>query len=143
MALLGFLSARLRFLRDIPPLPHLLDALLWIHTWLFRRKTFDAMESVFEEVLAWEGVTWHLHRFGGREWRVGPVELGHLHGNGVLDVLLPGKTAAEEAVSSGRAALHHTHPRTAWVSLPACQPDAVRELLRIAWRDAQSRSSER
>ena len=145
MTLLGFLSARLRFLRDVTPLPHLLDAFLWLHSFLFRRKAFDAMESVFEEARAWDGVTWRLHRFGGIEWRVGGMEIGHLHGNGVLDVLLPNRKDAEKAIADGRAASHHTHPRTAWVSRPIrCAADVppALGLLREAF-DAQFCSSAR
>ena len=74
------------------------------------------MEELFEDVLTWDDVTWHLHRFGGREWRISGREIGHLHGNGVLDVLLPDKKSAAEAISLGRAVEHHTHPKTAWVS---------------------------
>lgn len=145
MRLLGYLSARLRFWRDVPPLPHLLDAFLWLHSFLFRREVFTSMEALFEELRAWPGVTWRLHRFGGIEWRLGMVELGHLHGNGVLDVLLPSREVAEREIRAGRAEEHHTHPRTAWVSLSIYSRAGGRagtELLRKALQ-AQSRSSER
>jgi hypothetical protein len=145
VALLGFLSTRLRFWRDVPPLPHFLDAFLWLHSFLFRRGAFRAMETLFDELRTWPGVTWQLHRFGGIEWRVGTVELGHLHGNGVLDVLLPSREVAEREILVGRAEEHHTHPRTSWVSFPirSCADGrAAAELLRIALQ-AQSRSLER
>ena len=135
MILLSFLSARLRILRSIPPLPHLLDTFLWIHTFLFRKKTFRVMEDLFEDVLTWDGVTWHLHRFGGREWRVLGREIGHLHGNGVLDIFLPDKRIAEEAIGSEEALEHHTHPKTAWVSIALETPpdaDAAKRLLHRA-----------
>ena len=145
MRLLGFLSARLRFCRDVPPLPHLLDAYLWLHAFLFRRETFAAMEALFEELRAWPGVTWHLHRFGGIEWRVGATEIGHLHGNGVLDALLPNREASEREIRAGRAVEHHTHPRTAWVSLSVrsrADERIATQLLQLAL-EAQSRSLER
>jgi hypothetical protein len=145
VAFLGFLSARLRFLRDVPPLPHLLDAFLWLHSFLFRRERFRAMEALFEELRAWPGVTWHLHRFGGIEWRVGATEIGHLHGNGVLDVLLPDREIAEREIGAGRAREHHTHPRTAWISFPirsSVDRFTATELLRTAF-EAQSRSLDR
>ena len=145
MRLLGLLSARLRFLRDVPPLPHLLDAFFWLHSFLFRREAFTAMEALFEELRTWPGVTWRLHRFGGIEWRRGTVELGHLHGNGVLDVLLPSREAAERAIRAGRASEHHTHPRTAWVSVPIRSDAEIEQARGLMWEAlaAQSRSSER
>ena len=36
---------------------------------------------IADEVLTWEGVSAHEHRFGGVEFRLGKRELGHLHGD--------------------------------------------------------------
>jgi hypothetical protein len=115
--LLAFLSRRLRPLRDLPPLPQLLDAFLWLYTFLFRRRMFVAQEALVAEVGGWSGVRWQLHRFGGIEWRIEGREIGHLHGNGVLDVRLPTRAAARQAQEVGLACEHHTHPGSAWVSL--------------------------
>ena len=93
------------------------------------------MEALFDDVSRWPGVTWHLHRFGGREWRIENEEIGHLHGNGVLDVLLPTRADADRAIAEGFALTHHTHPRTSWVSVPIttrADADAGRALLRQA-----------
>jgi hypothetical protein len=114
--LLAFLSHRLRLLRDLPPLPQLLDAFFWLVTYLFHRSQFAALEALITEVGSWSGVRWQLHRFGGIEWRIGRYEIGHLHGNGVLDVRLPTRAAARQAQAAGLACEHHTHPGSAWVS---------------------------
>ena len=37
--------------------------------------------QIRDEVVSWEGVTIAPHRFGGIEFRVGRLELGHLHGH--------------------------------------------------------------
>lgn len=118
MRLLAFFASRLRPLRALPPLPHLLDALLWIHSWLFRHRAFAASEAVFAEALAWPGVSWTLHRFGGRELRLAGREIGHLHGNGVLDIPLASHAEAERARAEGLGREHHSLPRSRWVSRP-------------------------
>ncbi|MFM7323222.1 MAG: luciferase family protein, partial [Armatimonadota bacterium] len=114
---LAFLSRHLRLLRAVPVLPHLLDA--WLRAWTqllhpARGAAIDALEA---EVESWSTVTGHPHRFGGREWRMGKREIGHLHGNGVLDVPLPPEQA-QRWIASGAAWEHHTLPGTGWVSLP-------------------------
>jgi hypothetical protein len=48
-----------------------------------------ARRQIEEAVLGWDGVTVHPHRFGGVEFRLGKVELGHLHGDGLADLPFP------------------------------------------------------
>jgi hypothetical protein len=117
VSLLAFLAHRLRFLRDLIPLPQLLDLFFWLHALLFHRQRFRVLESLVAELDSWPEVRWQLHRFGGIEWRLDGREIGHVHGNGVLDVLLPTRAEAEAAILARRAHPHHTHPATAWVSL--------------------------
>lgn len=84
-------------------------------------------------VLTWEGVEVVPHRFGGREFRVGRRELGHLHGERLLDLPFPIRIR-EQLVSEGRAEPHHILPETGWVSFyirqAADAPRAI-ELLRL------------
>jgi len=63
----------------------------------------------------WQDVTVHPHRFGGIEFRLGKRELGHLHGNSLLDVPFP-RTVRNELVASGQAEEHHILPGTGWIS---------------------------
>ena len=48
-----------------------------------------ALQTIEAEVTAWEGVVAAPHRFGGREYRFGTRELGHLHGDGWADLPFP------------------------------------------------------
>jgi Family of unknown function (DUF5519) len=72
----------------------------------------DAIESA---VSGWDGVTAHSHRFGGVEFRLGKVELGHLHGDQLADLPFP-KRLRNELVDEGRAQPHHVLPSSGWVS---------------------------
>jgi hypothetical protein len=77
--------------------------------------TDSAEEQITQAALSWEGVTAHSHRFGGTEYRLGRRELGHIHGDHMLDVPFR-KKARDEAVAAGRAQPHQLLPETGWVS---------------------------
>ena len=90
----------------------------------------NQIESV---VLTWEGVESVPHQFGGREFRVGRRELGHLHGERLLDLPFP-VAIREQLVREGRAEPHHILPETGWVSFHIRQSSDVThaiELLRL------------
>ena len=73
-------------------------------------------EKITGEVAAWENVTTVPHRFGGTEFRYNTRrELGHLHGNSLLDIPFPMKIR-DELVRSGRVQPHHILPESGWVS---------------------------
>jgi hypothetical protein len=75
----------------------------------------NAGRRIDEVVSSWDGVTRHLHRFGGVEFRFGRVELGHVHGDRLADLPFP-KATRDELVSAGRAEPHHVLPNSGWVS---------------------------
>lgn len=74
-----------------------------------------AQEIIRNEIGKMEGVTTHPHRFGGIEFRYGKRELGHIHGNKLVDVPFP-KKIRDELVNSGKAKAHHILPQSGWVS---------------------------
>jgi hypothetical protein len=96
-----------------------------------------ANEAVFQEVSSWRGVSVHLHRFGGTEFRVGRRELGHLHAF-IADLPFP-RRIRDELVASGRARPHHVLPDSGWVTAPmrtAAQVANVIELFRMNYQRA-------
>ncbi len=112
-----------------------MDAVLLLWTLLTRPGVAAAIEKVRVEALSWAGVTAAPHRFGGCEFRLGAREIGHLHGNGVLDLPLS-RALKERLVSEGRGREHHTHPGTGWLSFPMnAGGDAGQalELLRLSY----------
>jgi hypothetical protein len=74
-----------------------------------------AGRAIEQEILSWDGVTAHSHRFGGVEFRLGKVELGHLHGDRLADLPFPTKLR-NELIEEGRAKPHHVLPSSGWVS---------------------------
>jgi Luciferase len=99
----------------------------------------DIAARIEREVGSWPGVSVHPHRFGGREFRLGRRELGHLHGDRWAD--LPFKrTIRDMLVETARAQPHHVLPDSGWVS-KQIRDDAdvaeVIELFRLSYERAQ------
>jgi hypothetical protein len=96
------------------------------------RKRIDAA------LQGWSGITAQLHRFGGTEYRLGRREIGHVHGDRVVDIPFPRKVR-DELVASGRAEPHHVLPESGWVSIylrQASDVDRAIELLRLSFEIA-------
>ena len=48
-----------------------------------------ARDEITKAVLNWEGATAAPHRFGGTEYRLGRREIGHIHGDHMVDIPFP------------------------------------------------------
>lgn len=44
------------------------------------------LKTIEDEISTWASVSVHPHRFGGREFRFGNTEIGHVHTGGTVDV---------------------------------------------------------
>lgn len=94
-----------------------------------------------EAVLGWSGVTSRPHSYGGIEYRLGRREIGHVHGDFLVDIPFP-KKVRDELVSAGRAEPHHVLPKSGWVSVylrAATDIDRAIELLRLSFDLAAQR----
>src|SRR5438128_3025340 len=70
------------------------------------KPTVEISEAIERELLSWPDVTVGQHRFGGREFRIGKREIGHLHGSSVADLPFP-RAMRDELVSRGKVSPHH------------------------------------
>jgi hypothetical protein len=75
-----------------------------------------AGHTIREALLQWAGVDAHPHQIGGTEYRLGKREIGHVHGDWLVDIPLPTRVR-NEVVAAGRAEPHHVLPESGWVSL--------------------------
>jgi hypothetical protein len=73
------------------------------------------MESLELQALRLPGVRLKVHKLGGTEFLRNGRQLGHLHGNGLLDVAV-GRPAAQTLLAAGRVSPHHVFPHSKWVS---------------------------
>ena len=74
-----------------------------------------AQARITEAVTSWPNVTSQPHRFGGLEYVIGRREIGHIHGDSLVDIPFP-KKVRDGIVAAGRAQPHHILPETGWVS---------------------------
>jgi hypothetical protein len=83
-----------------------------------------ARKQIDTALTTWEGVTAHPHRFGGTEYQLGSREIGHIHGDYLVDIPFP--TQVRDAiVAAGEAQPHHILPESGWISLYLDRPQDV------------------
>jgi len=87
-------------------------------------------QAIDRQVMTWPGVSKGPHRFGGTEYRLGRREIGHIHGESLVDVPLP-RRLRDELIRQGRARPHHVLPDSGWVSVPMRSLEDVPETLSI------------
>jgi Ni,Fe-hydrogenase I large subunit len=93
------------------------------------------VQQVIDEVSAWDDIMPSQHRFGGMEFNLGNVEVGHIHSNGMLDIPFTRKIA-EILVAEGECQPHHLLPETGWITFYMCGDDDVSQalwLLRLSY----------
>jgi hypothetical protein len=105
----------LRPLKHVLGLPLVFDALLRIETFVRNRKLLDYLDEIEIEVLSWQNTSISIHKFGGVQFNGSHRELGHIHGNGLLDVSL---SRARKAALMERYPIkdHHVFKNSGWVS---------------------------
>lgn len=87
-----------------------------------------ASEAIQAVLLTWTEVTAHPHRFGGTEYRIGKREIGHIHGDYLVDIPFPTRVR-DEIVAAGRAEPHHILPDSGWVSFYLRKPADVQRAI--------------
>lgn len=92
-----------------------------------------AQTSIIDAVRAWPGVTAHPHRFGGTEFRLGKREIGHVHGDYLVDIPFPTKVR-HEVVAAGLAEPHHLLRDSGWISLYLRQPGDIERAIELLYR---------
>ncbi|MFC7442751.1 luciferase family protein [Laceyella putida] len=88
------------------------------------------LELLRKELLSWDGVTEHPHRFGGVEFRFKKKELGHVHGEQLADFPFP-KSIRDQIIEEGLAEPHHVLPNSGWVSYWIKGPQDVPNLCKL------------
>ena len=92
-----------------------------------------AQASITEAVTGWADVKVQPHRFGGVEYVIGRREIGHIHGDQLVDIPFP-KKVRDEIVAAGRAQPHHILPETGWVSFTLREEGDVQKVIALLHR---------
>ena len=95
-----------------------------------------AQEKITQAVIAWAGMATAPHRFGGVEYVLGTREIGHIHGDHMVDIPFP-KKVRDELVAAGRAQPHHILPEAGWVSFYLRQEVDVEQAIALLYESYQ------
>jgi len=93
----------------------------------------NAQQAIHAALTAWQGIEAQPHRFGGTEYRLGRREIGHVHGDWLVDIPFPVKVR-QEVVAAGLAQPHHILPDSGWVSVFLRQPEDVVKAINLLRR---------
>ncbi|OOQ58922.1 hypothetical protein BC343_08600 [Mucilaginibacter pedocola] len=94
------------------------------------------MDNIEAEVEKWTGITTSIHKYGGLQFNLGRRELGHIHSNGLLDMLLSRKIKQQLMEEDGRVQHHHSFKNSGWISFyikDEADMDFAISLLRMAY----------
>ncbi len=97
--------------------------------------TKSAGQTIAEQLLSWPEVTRKPHRFGGTAYLYKGKEIGHVHGDHLVDLNFP-KPVRDQLVATGRAQPHHILPESSWVSVYIQSNEEVEkaiELMRLKY----------
>ena len=117
-------------LKKIPFLPILIDEQLKIYTLFIKPKVFGKMIDVVKFLKSIPDVKTKYHRYGGLEFTIKHAEICHLHGDGLLDVLL-NHQKAKELIENTEATQHHVIKNSGWISYQICKTSDLKEVIGI------------
>jgi hypothetical protein len=93
----------------------------------------NAQKLITQTLASWDGVSIASHRFGGVEYRLGTRELGHIHGDHLVDIPFP-KKVRDEIVQAGLALPHHVLSESGWVSFYLREEEDVQKAIALLQR---------
>ena len=107
--------------------------MIYLPALLHQMSVHGASKQIIETLLTLDEVEARPHRFGGTEFRIGRREIGHIHGDYLVDIPFP-KKVRDEIVANGLAQPHHVMPETGWVSFYLREEDDVEKAIELLKR---------
>jgi Family of unknown function (DUF5519) len=77
--------------------------------------SMNHLNKLEQEVSQWPDISIHPHRFGGKEFRLGGAEVGHVHTGGIVDIPFP-RLIRDALLAEGLAEEHRWVPNSGWVT---------------------------
>jgi hypothetical protein len=124
------LEKHFRWLKNIPLLPQIVDEQLKVYTLLFRPVVFRKMIEIVALIKKNSEIKTTYHRFGGLEFGHNAREIGHLHGNGLMDILF-NKKIRDKLIELHWAEPHHVNKNSGWVSIYVSKDSSVSVIFQI------------
>jgi hypothetical protein len=86
------------------------------------------IEHLRNTITSWPGMTAEPHRFGGIEFKLNGVEIGHVHHHGMVDIPFNSQIR-DQLIAEGRAEVHHLLKDTGWITFYIRQPEDVEQAI--------------
>ena len=86
------------------------------------------LKRLEEEISTWPNISIHPHRFGGREFRFGSAELGHVHTGGVVDIPFS-RSVRDALLTEGLAEEHRWVPNSGWITFHVRRDEDLKHAL--------------
>ncbi|WP_428328115.1 luciferase family protein [Mucilaginibacter sp.] len=131
----------LGFLKAVPLVAKVFDSQLKVWTLITHPTLLDYIDEIESKVLCWQGLSTGIHKYGGLQFNCRGRELGHIHSNGLMDILLS-KKAKQQLMAEGRISDHHTFAISGWISFYIRTKDDAAyavTLLAVAYQKINSR----
>lgn len=111
----SFVVKKFGLLKSIPLTALIFDS--WLKLWLSISEPdkLTWLDSLEEKALSWDGVSISLHKFGGTQFNFNKREIGHVHSNGIVDILFDRETK-RNLILEGKAEEHHVFKKSGWIS---------------------------
>jgi hypothetical protein len=93
------------------------------------------LKNLEDKVSAWPQISAHPHRFGGREFRFGSAEVGHVHEGGTVDIPFP-RSVRDALLAADLAAEHRWIPNSGWITFHIRSEEDVKQavwLMRLSY----------
>src|SRR4030081_3488585 len=93
------------------------------------------LNRLVDEISEWPQVSVHAHRFGGREFRFGSAEIGHVHLGGSVDIPFP-RPVRDALLAEGLAEEHRWGPNSGWITFHVRSEDDFKHamwLMRLSY----------
>jgi hypothetical protein len=86
------------------------------------------LEKFEQEVSEWPQISIHPHRFGGREFRLGGGQVGHVHPGGLVDIPFP-RSIRDALLAEGLAEEHRWVPNSGWITFHVVSGEGLQHAL--------------
>ncbi len=113
--MLEFIIKYFNVLKHVPLLPQIVDGFVKLNTFLFNKEILKHTDEIEKNVLSWEGTSLKLHKYGGIQFDVKNKEIGHIHSNGLLDILFK-REIKMQLIKEGKVQDHHSFSKSGWIS---------------------------
>lgn len=100
-------------------------------------------DNLVAQLRTWTDISIQPHRFGGIQFAYKGKEIGHMHGDHLVDIPLS-KSKRDEAIAAGLAQPHHIFPHSNWVSVYLnVEQDLSHAIELLRWKYEQLKKGKR